>query len=108
MLLKTSCTNEDVLYGISVTVPSTTPLIWIGVPTFKLCSVAVVTVIRCVGTTPLPDWILVIWIGSAAKAPTISNSGLLGEKPSGFNGNLSAGGITLVAAASLNAFDNLS
>ena len=47
---------------------------------------------------PSPDWIATILIGSAAKAPTISNSGLLGANPSGFVGNLSAGGITLVAA----------
>ena len=96
------------MYGILLLVPSTTPFIWTGVPTFNPWSTDVVTVIRWVDTTPLPDLMLVIWIGSEAKAPTISNSGSLGANPSGLTGYLSSLGITYLADDSLNAFDNLS
>ena len=104
----TSWTKDEVLYGRLVLVPSTTPFTWMGVPTFNPCSVFVVTVILRDGIIPLPDLIAEISIGSVAKAPTISNSGLRGANPSGLSGYLSVDGITLVAAASLNAFYNLS
>ena len=44
--LKISCTNEEVLYGTFIKLFCVTPFIWIGVPTFKLCSTDVVTVIN--------------------------------------------------------------
>ena len=46
------------------------------------------TVTWLVGTPPEPASIEEIWIGSAKKAPTISNSGLLFAKASGFRGYL--------------------
>ena len=46
-----------------------------------------------------------ILIGSVPNAPTISNSGLCGEKPVVLAGNLSVVSINL--AVLLNAFDNL-
>ena len=48
----------------------------IGVPAFNPCGLDVVTVIIEPGVNPSPDIIFVMFIGSAAKAPTISNSGL--------------------------------
>ena len=56
------------------------PRILIGVPEFNSCGIAVVTVIRALGTVPFPDITLVITIGSALNAPTISHSGALLEK----------------------------
>ena len=65
----------------------------------------VVTVTTWPGVAPSPDSILVILSGSVANAPTISNSGLWGEKPLGADGYFCV--IDLLAAASLYAFDNL-
>ena len=48
-----------------------------------------VTVIIDVGVVPSPDLIAAILIGSDPNAPTISNSGLCGEKPVVLAGNLS-------------------
>ena len=56
------------------------PRILIGVPEFNSCGVAVVTVIRALGTVPFPDITLSIIIGSALNAPTISHSGDFLEK----------------------------
>ena len=58
-----------------------------------------------VGVVPSPDLIDAIFIGSDPNAPTISNSGLCGEKPVVLVGNLSPVSINL--AVLLNAFDNL-
>ena len=58
-----------------------------------------------VGVVPSPDCIDAILIGSDQNAPTISNSGLCGEKPVVLEGNLSVVSINL--AVLLNAFDNL-
>ena len=58
-----------------------TPLILIGVPPVKLCGTAVTTVTTLTGVAPSPDSILDILRGSAANAPTISNSGLCGANP---------------------------
>ena len=58
-----------------------TPLIFIGVPTSKPCGCSVVTVTSLSANTPSPACHLIILIGSAAKAPTISNSGLLFANP---------------------------
>jgi len=49
-----------------------------------------VTVIVVEGVAPSPDLIDAIAIGSFAKAPTISNSGLCGAKPISLVGYLSA------------------
>ena len=57
------------------------------------------------GVDPSPEIIFEILIGSDAKAPTISNSGLWGANPSEFAGNLSISLIVLDVA--LKAFDNL-
>jgi len=76
----------------------------IGVPLLKPWAVSVVTVTTLPAVFPLPEKIFEITIGSDAKAPTISNSGLWGAKPSGFVGNFSS--ISLVEAI-LNALDNL-
>ena len=84
---------------------SSTPLILMGVPVVKEWSAAVVTVIIDVGVVPSPDLIDAILIGSVPNAPTISNSGLCGEKPVVLEGNLSVVSINL--AVLLNAFDNL-
>ena len=84
---------------------SSTPRIFIGVPVVKEWSAAVVTVMIEVGVVPSPDWIDAILIGSDPNAPTISNSGLCGEKPVVLEGNLSVVSINL--AVLLNAFDNL-
>ena len=63
-------------------------MILIGVPTDKPWGVAVVTVTLFDGTPGIsPDLIEVILIGSSAKAPTISHSGLCLAKPSEFDGN---------------------
>ena len=53
---------------------------------------------------PSPDLITEIAMGSEANAPTISNSGLCGAKPSVESGNFWS--ISLVDAI-LNALDNL-
>ena len=45
-----------------------------------------VTVTTWPGVAPSPDSIFVIFNGSVAKAPTISNSGLCGENPFGADG----------------------
>lgn len=74
--LKTFWTVVETLYGW-VTPDPETPLILIGVPEFKLWSVAVVTVTIAEAVDPFPEIILVIVIGSVAKAPTISHSGFL-------------------------------
>ena len=84
---------------------SSTPLTLIGVPVVSVWSAAVVTVIIDVGVVPSPDWIDAILIGSDPNAPTISNSGLCGEKPVVLAGNLSWVSINL--ATLLKAFDNL-
>ena len=84
VLSMTDCTFVEILKGCS-----TTPLILIGVPALKLCSVSVVTVTILLGVVPLPEIIELILIGSDAKAPTISHSELFFAKPSGFAGNLS-------------------
>ena len=84
---------------------SSTPLTLIGVPVVSVWSAAVVTVIIDVGVVPSPDLIAAILIGSDPNAPTISNSGLCGEKPVVLAGNLSWVSINL--ATLLNAFDNL-
>ena len=68
---------------------SPTSLIRIGVPTSNPCGPCVVTVILLVGVAPSPDIIDVITRGSAANAPTISNSGLTEVNPSLFPGNIS-------------------
>ena len=81
------------------------PRILIGVPPVRLWSMDVVTVTTWPGVAPSPDSILVILRGSVAKAPTISNSGLCGEKPLGAVGYFCV--MDLFAAASLYAFDNL-
>ena len=60
---------------------SSTPLTLIGVPVVSVWSAAVVTVMIDVGVVPSPDWIDAILIGSAPNAPTISKTGLCGEKP---------------------------
>ena len=60
---------------------------------------AVLTVTTCPGVAPSPDSIFVIFNGSVANAPTISNSGLCGEKPFGADGYFCV--IDLLAAASL-------
>ena len=54
-----------------------------------------VTVMIAPGVNPSPDIIFEILIGSAANAPTISNSGLCGANPSSFAGNLSVVSIIL-------------
>ena len=59
----------------------------IGVPLVRLCASCVVTVTTCPGVAPSPDSIFEMFRGSVANAPTISNSGLCGEKPSGAEGN---------------------
>ena len=64
---------------------SDTSLIRIGVPTSNPWGPCVVTVIVLVGVAPSPDIIDVIVIGSAANAPTISNSGLTEVNPSLFH-----------------------
>ena len=71
----------------------------IGVPPVRLCSMAVLTVTTCPGVAPSPDSIFVIFNGSVANAPTISNSGLCGENPFGADGYFCV--IDLLAAASL-------
>ena len=81
------------------------PLILIGVSVDNSWSTFVLTVTILDRTPPLPASILLIWIGSDANAPTISNSGLFGSNPSGFAGNLSILPISLVDD-SLYAFDN--
>ena len=62
------------------------------------------TVTTLPAVLPSPDLITEIDMGSEAKAPTISNSGLCGAKPSGAAGNFWS--ISLVDAT-LNAFDSL-
>ena len=57
------------------------------------------------GVDPSPEIIFEILIGSDAKAPTISNSGLWGANPSEFAGNLSIS--LMVLDVALKAFDNL-
>ena len=71
----------------------------IGVPPVRLWSTKVVTVTTWPGVAPSPDSILVIFNGSVANAPTISNSGLCGENPLGDDGYFCV--IDLLAAASL-------
>ena len=73
------------------------PRILIGVPPVKLWSIAVVTVTTWPGVAPSPDSIFVILSGSVANAPTISNSGLCGEKPLGADGYFCV--IDILAAA---------
>ena len=84
---------------------SSIPLILIGVPVVNAWSAAVVTVIIEVGVVPSPDLIDAMLIGSVPNAPTISNSGLCGEKPVSLAGYLSWSLINL--STLLNAFDNL-
>ena len=76
-----------------------------GVPPVKLWGTAVVTKTCCPGVAPSPDSIFVMFKGSVAKAPTISNSGLCGAKPFGDEGYFCV--ISLFADALLYAFDNL-
>jgi len=76
----------------------------IGVPLLKPCGVVVVTVTTLPGVAPSPDISVDILSGSDANAPTISNSGLCGAKPSGSDGYFWS--ISLVDAT-LNALDNL-
>ena len=64
-----------------------------------------VTVMIAPGVNPSPDIIFEILIGSAANAPTISNSGLCGANPSSFAGNLSV--VSIILSVELNALDNL-
>ena len=64
-------------------------MILIGVPAFRLCDVAVVTVMMLLAVVPLPERIELITIGSDWNAPTISHSGFLFANPSGSAGNLS-------------------
>ena len=52
----------------------------------RLWSTEVVTVTTWPGVAPSPDSIFEILSGSVANAPTISNSGLCGEKPFGADG----------------------
>ena len=92
-------TFVDILYS-----GDDTPLILIGVPLLNPCGVDVVTVTTVPAVNPSPDLITEMAIGSEANAPTISNSGLCGAKPSRLCGNFSS--ISLVEAT-LNAFDNL-
>ena len=80
----TLVTFDETLYSKGVT-----PDILMGVPTSKLWSCSVKTVTTLDTFPPLPDSTLTSFIGSAAKAPTISNSGLLAAKPSVLAGNLS-------------------
>ena len=63
-----------------------TPLILIGVPPVNSCGSEVVTVTVCPGVPPSPEIIPVIFNGSVAKAPTISNSGLCAANDSGSAG----------------------
>ena len=58
-----------------------------------------------INLNPSPEIIFEIFIGSAANAPTISNSGLCGENPVSLAGYLSVVSITL--SVELKAFDNL-
>ena len=58
-------------------------MIFIGVPLLNPCGVVVVTVITFPGVEPSPDIRADTLSGSDANAPTISNSGLCGAKPSG-------------------------
>ena len=71
LVLATLATLVEILYS---DVP--TPLIFIGVPTFKLWSTFVVTVTTLLAVIPSPDTTSVIVIESSPKAPTISYSGL--------------------------------
>ena len=80
-------------------------MILIGVPEFNPCGLVVVTVMIAPGVNPSPDMILDILIGSAANAPTISNSGHCGENPVSLAGYLSVVSMTL--SVELKAFDNL-
>ena len=73
-------------------------------PPVKLCGTAVVTVTCWPGVAPSPDSIFVIFKGSVAKAPTISNSGLCGANPLGASGYLLS---MSRPDALLNAFVNL-
>ena len=68
-------------------------------PPDKLCGTEVVTVTCCPGVEPSPDSIFVIFNGSVANAPTISNSGLCGENPFCADGYYCV--IDLLAAATL-------
>ena len=58
-----------------------------GVPLLKPCGVVVVTVTTLPAVLPSPDMIAATLNGSDANAPTISNSGLCGAKPSNEAGN---------------------
>ena len=80
-------------------------MIFIGVPEFNPCGFDVVTVIIAPGVNPSPDMIFEILIGSAANAPTISNSGLCGENPASLAGYLSV--VSIILSVELNALDNL-
>ena len=100
MSLVTFWTLVDVLKS-----NTSTPFIFIGVLVVRPCGVAVVTVTIVPGVDPSPEIILEILIGSDAKAPTISNSGLWGANPSEFAGNLSTS--LMVLDVALKAFDNL-
>ena len=71
--------------------PPTIPSMRIGVPLSNPWGPCVVTVILLVGVAPSPDIIDSIVIGSAANAPTISNSGLTEVNPFLFTSNLSKG-----------------
>ena len=62
------------------------------------------TVTTWPGVAPSPDSIAVILSGSVANAPTISNSGLCGEKPFGALGYF---WLISLPDATLNAFVSL-
>ena len=97
--LITVCTVEAILYS-----GAETPLILIGVPAFRPCASAVVTVTCVLAVVPLPEIIVAISIGSEAKAPTICHSGFLFAKSSVLAGNFAVVGI---GRYELKAFDSL-
>ena len=97
--LITDCTTEAMLYS-----GAETPLILIGVPTFRLCASEVVTVTCVLAVVPFPEIIEAIETGSDANAPTICHSEFLFAKSSSLAGNFAVVGI---GRYELKAFDNL-